>query len=92
MLDSMLRNDAVQHLGGTAKTAAALGITSGAVRQWGRYVPEASALRLHIHTFGKLQFDPTVYARRRARKHALLSKSARKSWAARRSAIPEAGL
>ncbi|MFA5387727.1 MAG: Cro/CI family transcriptional regulator [Candidatus Paceibacterota bacterium] len=38
-----------------------LGLTSGAVSQWGEVVPEKQAMRLERLTKKKLKYDPSLY-------------------------------
>tara|TARA_R110001583_G_scaffold34551_1_gene115883 strand:- start:31098 stop:31319 length:222 start_codon:yes stop_codon:yes gene_type:complete len=51
MKNTILTEDAIEyfggrHRGGVVKLAEALGITHGAVSQWGQYVPELQAYKL----------------------------------------------
>lgn len=39
-----------------------LGMTVGAVSQWGELIPEKQALKLDRITNGKLKYDPAFYA------------------------------
>lgn len=47
--------------GGKIRIARALGLTSGAVSQWGDVVPEKQAYRLEDITNGSLKVDKTLY-------------------------------
>ncbi|WP_271270514.1 Cro/CI family transcriptional regulator [Aliamphritea hakodatensis] len=40
--------------GGVQKLAEALGITHGAISQWGEYLPERRALKLYVDTKGAI--------------------------------------
>lgn len=44
----------------------ALGLSSGYVSQWGEFVPEAQAMRLHFLTDGALKYDPAMYQKAKA--------------------------
>jgi DNA-binding transcriptional regulator YdaS (Cro superfamily) len=57
----MFTRDAIQHFGNAPKLAQALGLTKGAIYQWGDRVPPLRAARLHQITRGKLRFDPSDY-------------------------------
>lgn len=50
--------DAIKHYGSKTKIAQALGITRGAVSQWGENVPEAQAMKLERLTGGVLSAEP----------------------------------
>ena len=47
--------------GAKIRIARALGLTSGAVSQWGDVVPEKQAYRLEDITGGSLKIDKTLY-------------------------------
>lgn len=49
--------DAVAHFGSRAALAKALGVTKGAISQWGSKVPELRAYQIQTLTGGKLKVD-----------------------------------
>lgn len=53
--------DSITYYGTTAALAAVLGVTSGAISQWGEFVPEWVAARLEKETKGKLKYDHVFY-------------------------------
>lgn len=53
----MLKADAVQHFGGVIKLADALGLTKGAVSQWGDTVPLLRAYQIERITNGALKAE-----------------------------------
>lgn len=57
----MRKADAIGHFGSGQAVAEALGITKGAVSQWGDVVPEGSAYKLQVITGGKLRVDQSMY-------------------------------
>ncbi|MCS3433677.1 Cro/CI family transcriptional regulator [Klebsiella sp. BIGb0407] len=57
----MFKTDVVNHFGGVAKTAVALGISHPAVCRWGVIIPERQALRIEKLTRSKLQYDQRLY-------------------------------
>lgn len=58
----MYKADALKHFDNDqAQLAAELGITSGAISQWGPTIPKAKALELHQITGGKLEYKAKVY-------------------------------
>ncbi|MCJ8337605.1 MAG: Cro/CI family transcriptional regulator [Pseudomonadales bacterium] len=58
----MYKQDAIDHLGSVKLLHIALGITSGAVSQWGKIIPEKQAMRLERITGGALKYDPSLYS------------------------------
>lgn len=63
--------DAISYYETTAALAVVLEITSGAISQWGEFVPEWAAARLEKLTDGKLKYDHEFYmAHKRAKKQA----------------------
>lgn len=50
----MLKKDAVRHFGGVTKLAEALGLSKGAVSQWGENIPMLRAYQIERITNGKL--------------------------------------
>mgnify|MGYP003691499057 CR=1 FL=1 len=50
----MLKEDAVRHFGGVTKLAEALGLSKGAVSQWGENIPMLRAYQIERITNGKL--------------------------------------
>ncbi|MDO8415521.1 MAG: Cro/CI family transcriptional regulator [Agitococcus sp.] len=59
----MKTTDAISHYTTTAALAAVLDITSGAISQWGEFVPEWVAGRLEKETKGVLVHDIELYKR-----------------------------
>lgn len=53
--------DAITYYGTTAALATTLEVTSGAISQWGEFVPEWAAGRLNKETKGKLFYDIELY-------------------------------
>jgi len=53
----MLKSAAIEHFGGAAKLAAALGLTRQAVHAWPDVVPDLYQYKLHVITGGKLPLD-----------------------------------
>tara|TARA_Y100000766_G_scaffold110165_1_gene94274 strand:+ start:1416 stop:1601 length:186 start_codon:yes stop_codon:yes gene_type:complete len=53
----MLKADAVQYFGGVIKLADALGLTKGAVSQWGDTVPLLRAYQIERLTDGALKAE-----------------------------------
>lgn len=53
--------DAISYYETTAALAVVLEITSGAISQWGEFVPEWAAARLEKETNGKLEYDHVFY-------------------------------
>ena len=51
----MKKKDAIEHFGGVADLARALGITPEAIYQWGDEVPEGRAFQIDVLTKGKLR-------------------------------------
>ena len=47
--------------GARTKLADALGVTSGAVSQWGELLPQGQAYKLQVITKGKLKVNPSLY-------------------------------
>lgn len=63
--------DAISYYETTAALAVVLEITSGAISQWGEFVPEWAAARLDRITNGQLRYDHVFYmAHKRAKKQA----------------------
>ena len=54
----MKKVDAVAYFGNESKLARALGITKGAVNQWGEIIPELRAVKLDTITKRKLKYEP----------------------------------
>lgn len=57
----MLKSEVIKHFGKPAEVCRALDLTSGAIPQWGRVIPEKQAMRLDRITAGKLKYDPELY-------------------------------
>ncbi|HEX2652109.1 MAG TPA: Cro/CI family transcriptional regulator [Xanthobacteraceae bacterium] len=57
----MLTKDVVRHFGSKANIARAIGVTPGAVTNWGDIVPETSVWRIERASRGKLKGDPEFY-------------------------------
>ena len=57
----MKKTDTLAYFGSGIEVARALGLTRGAVSNWGELVPPLSAARLHDLTRGKLIFNPSDY-------------------------------
>lgn len=65
----MLLSEAIKHFspspgkprGAISRIATALGITVGAISQWGDVVPEGQAYKLQSITNGELQVRPELY-------------------------------
>jgi transcriptional repressor of cell division inhibition gene dicB len=57
----MRKTDVLAFFGGTIKTAAALGITGGAVSQWGDLVPELAAYKTQVISRNRLRVNPADY-------------------------------
>lgn len=61
----MRTETAINHFGpgrgAKIRIAEALGISSGAISQWGDVVPEGQAYKLQALTNGKLRVDPACY-------------------------------
>ncbi|MGE6418005.1 Cro/CI family transcriptional regulator [Alteromonas macleodii] len=53
----MNKEDAVEHFGGVTKLAEALGLSKGAVSQWGETIPLLRAYQLEKITGGKLKVE-----------------------------------
>lgn len=51
----MKKQKAIEHFGSETKIAKALGITKGAVNQWGEYIPWGRACEIALLTKGKLK-------------------------------------
>jgi hypothetical protein len=58
----MLKSNALKHFGTGLALARALGITGGAISQWGDVVPYASAKRI-AEMVPSLYIDPSMYDR-----------------------------
>lgn len=61
----MTRVEAREHFGNDAAIAKALGITKGAVSQWGDAIPESRQLQIHRITKGRLKADPAILSKYR---------------------------
>ena len=62
----MKLDDAVRFFGpkgARTKIANSLGLTSGAISQWGDIVPEGQAYKLESLTGGQLKVDPSLYVK-----------------------------
>lgn len=57
----MKTDDVIAYFGTQTATAKALGISKGAVSQWGELVPLATAARLEKLTHGALALDVALY-------------------------------
>ena len=57
----MLKTQVLKHYGSYKAVYESLGITSGAVSQWGEVIPEKQALRLAQLTDGALVYRPALY-------------------------------
>lgn len=57
----MRTGDVLQHFGGFAETAEALGISRQAVYKWGKVVPATSAIRIERLTGGQLKIQAHLY-------------------------------
>ena len=57
----MEKQKVVDHYGSPSKVAQALKVSRQAVAQWEEIIPEASAMKLHLITNGKLEYDPELY-------------------------------
>lgn len=57
----MRKTDVVNHFGGIAKTASALGISHPAVCRWGQIIPEKQAFVIERITKGALKYDASMY-------------------------------
>lgn len=53
----MNKEDAVEHFGGVTKLAEALGLSKGAVSQWGETIPLLRAYQIEKLTGGKLRVE-----------------------------------
>jgi hypothetical protein len=62
-MTNMKTKDAISHYGTTAALAEVLELTSGAISQWGEFVPEWVAGRLKEETKGALVYDIELYKR-----------------------------
>jgi DNA-binding transcriptional regulator YdaS (Cro superfamily) len=60
----MLKETAVQHFGGAAALARALGRTPSAVTEWGEIIPEGMAYKIQVITGGLLQVDQSMYQKK----------------------------
>ena len=54
----MKKDEAIKHYGGVVQLAAALGITSQSVSQWGDTIPQGRAYQIELLTAGKLKAKP----------------------------------
>lgn len=59
----MLTKDVVHFFGSKAQVARAIGLTRGAVTNWGKVVPRSSVWRVERASNGKLKGDPSFYAK-----------------------------
>ena len=65
----MRKTDVIAHFGGTeVSTAEALEVTKQAVHAWGEIVPEGIAYKVQVLSEGKLQVDPKVYRKLKAKR------------------------
>lgn len=62
----MLKADAIKHYKTSYKLAQAIGISPSAVYQWGTLVPPPSAIKIEIHTQGKIKVNPHLYTQDRS--------------------------
>jgi DNA-binding transcriptional regulator YdaS (Cro superfamily) len=60
-------SDVVKFFGNKAKVAEAIGVTPGAVTNWGDIVPSTSILQIEQASGGKIKADPAVYKARAAK-------------------------
>lgn len=56
----------IDYFGTAAETARQLGISKGAISQWGEHVPFARALQIERMTRGRLKFSPRHYPQAKA--------------------------
>lgn len=56
----MKKAEVIEYFGGVVKTAKALGITKGAVSQWGEQIPMLRAYQIERITSGRLKVQPEV--------------------------------
>jgi hypothetical protein len=61
ILQGMEKQKVIDHYGSQSKVAQAMKVSRQAVAQWDEIIPEASAMKLHLITNGKLEYDPTLY-------------------------------
>lgn len=64
----MKKDAVIAHFGTQAEAARALGISKQSIQDWGEVIPEGMAYKLQVITGGKLQVDPAVYRRLKARR------------------------
>ncbi|MFL0806720.1 MAG: Cro/Cl family transcriptional regulator [Oceanobacter sp.] len=57
----MLKSDVIKFFGSSKAVWERLGMTSGAVSQWGKLIPEKRAMQLDRETNGKLKYKPELY-------------------------------
>lgn len=55
---TMKTSEAIHHYGSNVALTAALGLSAGAVSQWGEYPPDARQLQIERITLGALKADP----------------------------------
>lgn len=64
----MKKDDVIAHFGSQAAAARALNISKQAIQDWGPVIPEGMAYKTQVVTGGKLQVDPSVYRRLKAKR------------------------
>jgi hypothetical protein len=74
----MLAGDVIRHFGSKSKTAAALGLTKGALTHWKKYVPAVAVAKVEQATGGKFIADPELYAKLREQTKRKLSRAAKR--------------
>jgi len=57
----MKKRDVIKHFGSVKATATAFGVSTQAVYQWPKRVPELIAIRAHRLSDGALEYDETEY-------------------------------
>ena len=60
----MLKETAIQHFGGAAALARAIGRTPSAVTEWPEIIPEGMAYKIQVVTGGLLQVDQSMYQKK----------------------------
>lgn len=67
----MKKSDVISHFDDNqAEVARALDISKQAIQDWDEIIPEGMAYKLQVITGGRLQVDPSVYRRLKARRAA----------------------
>ncbi len=64
----MFKKDVIKFFGKSKDVCAVLELSSGSVSQWGAVIPEKQALRLEKLTNGALQYDSSLYAKKKSMK------------------------